>query len=771
MTVTTKPDANHNPVTKTVNVTVNKVDSTLTVSNVVLDYGETINVNVSAGGALGISAKIGDSDVVVDGFNVTIPVLDAGNYTLTVTTKPDGNHNPVTKTVNVVVNKVDSTLTVDNVSVDYGETKDVTVSAAGVLGISAKIEDIGAVVDGYTIIIPVLDAGNYTLTVTTIPDDNHNSVEKTANIIVHKVDSTLSVESIIFDYNSTGSAVVSFTGSNGVVALVVNQPDAVVDVKDNTITLSNLNAGNYTLAVTTIADGNHNPVRKTANVTVNKVDSTLTVSNVVLDYGETTNVTVATEGASGITAKIDDGDAVVNDYAIVIPVLDAGNYTLTVTTIPDDNHNPVTQTAGITVNKVGSKVNIEPIDNVTYGNALSVKYSIENRTDNVSVIVRTIDGTQISADNIIVGDDVVTIVALDVGNYTISIINNGDRNIMSDESSGLFKVVKFSPHLALKVSDISYGEVEVITVTSDVSGSVNITVCNITQTLELNDEEKEILLASLFDVLKLDDYSATLSLNNLGVGKYPVSVVFNGNENFESVGISDEFEVNFIKANMKVKARNVAVGDVETITVTLPDNAEGHVIITVSGKTIEESVKNGKAIFKLYNLKAGAYEVSVLYSGDEKYLPANGTANFEISKVKPYVAIEDTRITDGKIAITLPGDATGSVTIEIEGRSYTAPVKDGRAVFYVPGLSDGKHDIKVYYSGDEKYGDVEFDDVITVESNSTEKSKQTDNHENPTKSIKYAETDVSSNATGNPIFVLLLALLSIGAVALKRFKP
>ena len=578
----------------------------------------------------------------------------------------------------------------------------------------------------------------------------------------------IDVSDISINFGDEANVVVgvpkAINGQNLTISVNTTSKNATVKNGKANAVFTDLPIDKYVITVNYLGDSRNSANSTTAELTVNKSNSTLTVDNVVLDYGEICEVTVTADGASGITAKINEDDAVVDGYTIKIPELNAGNYTLTVTTIPDDNHNSVTKTANITVNKIGSKVHIQDIINITYGDAVIVKYSIENRTDNVTVIVKSIDGTQVSGANIIFDDDVITIASLDAGSYTVSIINNEDKNTKGDESSESFNVAKFSPSITLKVSNISYGEVEVITITCDVSGSVNVTVGNITETLELNGENKKILLASLFDVLMLDDYSATLSLSNLGVGKYPVSAVFNGNENFESVSASDEFEVNAINPTMDVKANDINVGDVETVTVTLPDDAEGDVTITVGDRTIKESVDNGKAVFKLSNLKACAYEVSVSYIGDNKYLPANGTADFKVSKVKPNVAVEDTKITDGEIVITLPDDATGSVTIEIDGESYTALVMNGKAVFNVPGLSAGKHDIKVYYSGDEKYDAAEFDFVINVESN------YTNNHEKPTERVEIAEADVEGNATGNPLFVLLLTLLSIGTVAFKRFK-
>ena len=267
----------------------------------------------------------------------------------------------------ITINKVNSTITLDNIVLDYGETKNVTVTTTGATGITAKIGESDVNVDGFVISIPLLDAGNYTLTVTTIPDDDHNSVTKEVNITVNKVNSTLTVGDMVFDYGSSGSTVVSITGADGVNATVVEQPKAVVKVNGTNITVSGLDAGTYTLTVTTIADKNHNNVTENATITVNKVNATLTVNDVELDYGETKNITVTAEGATGIVAKIDENEANVNGFVISIPALDAGTYTLTVTAIADKNHNNVTENATIIVNKLKTELT---------GSAITTTYNI-----------------------------------------------------------------------------------------------------------------------------------------------------------------------------------------------------------------------------------------------------------------------------------------------------------------------------------------------------------------------------------------------------------
>ncbi len=329
----------------------------------------------------------------------------------------------------ITINKVNSTITLDDVTLDYGESKNVTVTTTGATGIKANINGTNVtVINNYTILISDLAAGNYTLTVTTIPDKDHNPVTATSKITINKVESTLTVDNIEFDYNSEGSCDVSFTGASQVIANVVNQSSAVVSVNGKKITVSGLAAGTYTLNVTTVPDENHTAVTETAGITVNKINSTLTLEDVELDYGESKNITVAAEGATGITAKIDGVDVTVNNYTIPISGLGAGNYTLTVTTIADKNHNPVTKEANITVNKLSTEI-------ILANETLDLKVG-----DEVPVLVNlTPEGagnlTFTSSDeDLVFVEDNVTIVANSQGQAIITVSFAGNENYTAAEN-------------------------------------------------------------------------------------------------------------------------------------------------------------------------------------------------------------------------------------------------------------------------------------------------------------------------------------------------
>ncbi|MBE6503925.1 MAG: hypothetical protein E7Z76_06550 [Methanobrevibacter sp.] len=351
----------------------------------------------------------------------------------------------------ITINKVNSTITLDNIVLDYGESENVTVTTTGATGITAKIGESEANVTGFVISIPVLDAGTYTLTVTTIPDDDYNPVTKKVDITVNKVNSTLTVGDMVFDYGSSGSIIVSVTGADGVNANVVGQPNAVVKVNGTNITVSGLDAGTYTLTVTAIGDKNHNNITENATITVNKVNATLTVDDVVLNYGETKNITVTAERATGIVARIGESEAKVDGFVISIPALDAGTYTLTVTAIGDKNHNNITKNATITVNKLKTELagnGITTTYNVNKDLVITLKDSTGKALSGVKVTVDLNGAKTYTTDKS--GQVKVSTKGIAPKAYTAKVTFNGDTNYDKSTKDIKVTVKKATPKLTAK---------------------------------------------------------------------------------------------------------------------------------------------------------------------------------------------------------------------------------------------------------------------------------------------------------------------------------
>ena len=100
---------------------------------------------------------------------------------------------------------------------------------------------------------------------------------------------------------------------------------------------------------------------------------------------------------------------------------------------------------------------------------------------------------------------------------------------------------------------------------------------------------------------------------------------------------------------------------------------------------------DNKATWNLHNLAVGQYPVFAVYNGNANYERVNAIATFNVEKYDTAVTATAENITLGENAtITVevsPDDARGNVTVEIDGKNYTATVKDGKATLTIPDLT------------------------------------------------------------------------------------
>ena len=377
------------------------------------------------------------------------------------------------------------------------------------------------------------------------------------------------------------------------------------------------------------------------------------------------------------------------------------------------NHKANATSVIIDVARLDCPIVVEAL-NITYGDVEVISVSLPGDVSgNVTVTVgnRTFENVPV-----VNGTVSLAVPDLSVGEYPVTVEYPGDANHNANSASASLTVSKFRPHITIEVADIWYGEVEVLNVTVDVPGTVNVTVNGVTATLVLNGDAEDMLFSAIIYVLKLDNV-ATWNLYNLAVGQYPAFAVYNGDENYESVNTSDVFNVRAREILINASGEDINVGEDETITINLPANATGNVTVEIDGKNYTAAVKNGKATISIPGLTAGSKVAKVYYSGDGKYPPSENTTEFTVNKIKPDLSASSMNIKvgdDESITVTLPSDATGSVTIIVDGKQYTAPVQNGKAIFNIPGLTAGKYNITAVYDGDDTYMPANGTDKFTV---------------------------------------------------------
>ena len=205
--------------------------------------------------------------------------------------------------------KANPGLSAENQVITYGENATIAlnynVNAAGKINITLTGKkgiltylnlDLNA-----TIILPDdISAGEYEVAVVYSGDVNFMNATANAILTVNKANSTLTInDNVDFYYGTNGLTTVSFTNASFVVGEVIGQPKAIINVANNTITVSGLDAGNYSLSVTTVTDENHNNVTKIAKITVNKAKTELASDTITTIYNINKDLVITLKDGTG----------------------------------------------------------------------------------------------------------------------------------------------------------------------------------------------------------------------------------------------------------------------------------------------------------------------------------------------------------------------------------------------------------------------------------------------------------------------------------------
>ena len=315
LSVTSSPDSNHVAVTKTVGITVNRVDSSIDFDSNLISYAYgssgSVGVNV-VGGSISISGVIIVGSEVKPTYKdnkITVSGLDVGDYTLKVTTTPDSNHNSVSGTINVSVSKSKSKIDyTGDIVFDYGSVGTTTLILDGCTVkesdcyVEGHSEAVVKINDKNVISVSKLTVGKYTLHLSSIPDKNHEPVNATINIVVNKIDSKVSFskKAISFKYAKSGSVVLTLEGcSVKLEDISVVGQKAKITLKDNTVGVSNLAVGTYTLKVTTTPDNVHNSVDGEIKITVTKNTAKIKVNKQTFAYKKAGKWAITLKDSSG----------------------------------------------------------------------------------------------------------------------------------------------------------------------------------------------------------------------------------------------------------------------------------------------------------------------------------------------------------------------------------------------------------------------------------------------------------------------------------------
>ena len=718
---------NYNDVSDSGKFNVYKVDSAIDVAVSDIKVGEdaviTVNLLGDATGEVTVTVDGKDytANVVNGRATVSVPDLKASNYDVVVKYSGDNNYNAAVATSSFTVSKVDSTMDVTVNDIVFGG--DLTVDA--VLPVDATGEVI-ITVDGtsYTAgindgkatqVVKDLTAGSHVVVVKYAGDDKYTAVEIAKGVNVDKADAALNVVIADVDYGNEFVIEATLTGVNdakltGDVIININNKLYTVHVVDGkaTVVADKLTAGKYDFNAAWAGNDNYNSISTSDNFNVNKIDSTIDITVDDINVGEDAVITVklANDITGDVIVTVDGKDysvAVVNGVAtLVVSDLKAGNYDVNVKYSGDNNYNPIEGTESFVVSKITPAMDVT-VDGIVFGGDLTVDVSLpDDATGDVIITVNGVD-YHVAIEN---GKATGTIGGLAAGDYTVTVKYAGDDKYAAVDVTKGVNVAKAQPVLGVVIADVDYGNGFVIEATltgvnsAPLSGNVIVTV---------NGKEYAV---------KVTDGKGIATGDKLAAGTYAFAAAWAGDDNYNIVTENGDFKVNKIDSSVAVNVNNIKVGEELTITVNVPSDATGDVTVSVDGKEYNVAIENGKAVKTISGLKADDYTVTVKYAGDNNYNEATADAEFSVSKISDYnMDISVPEIKEGvnsTISVDLPKDATGTVTVEIDGKKYTANVIDGTANVIVSGLSAGDYNITTVYSGDAKYDSMTKKGNVTV---------------------------------------------------------
>ena len=560
-----------------------------------------------------------------------------------------------------------------------------------------------------------LDAGDYTISAVFAGNDKYLPGVSNALLTVSKADPALNVLISDVGYDGVFNINVALTGVdaiglNGNVIVTVNNKNYSVNIVNGkgTAVGVKLAAGTYDFTAAWAGNDNYNAVGDSGKFSVAKVDSIIDVAVSDIKVGEDAVISVKllSDATGSVTVTVNGKDyteTVVNGVANVkVADLKAGTYDVAVKYSGDNNYNAAVATSSFTVSKVDSTMDVT-VNDIVFGGDLIVDAVLPG--DATGEVVITVNGVDyhVAIEN---GKATGTIGGLVAGDYTVTVKYAGDDKYTAVEIAKGVNVAKAQPVLGVVIADVDYGNGFVIEATltgvngAPLSGNVIVTVAG-----------KEY-------TVKVTDGKGIATGDKLAAGTYGFAAVWAGDDNYNIVTENGDFKVNKIDSSVVVNVNNIKVGEDAVISVKLASDATGEVVITVNGEDYTAAIENGKAVKTISGLKADDYTVTVKYAGDNNYNEANADAEFSVSKISDYnMDISVPEIKEGvnsTIGVDLPKDATGTVTVEIDGKKYTANVIDGTANVIVSGLSAGDYNITTVYSGDAKYDSMTKKGNVTV---------------------------------------------------------
>ena len=460
---------------------------------------------------------------------------------------------------------------------------------------------------------------------TTVPDgigkvlaiDNENNVLYTVNAkgMVYKIDSLTGNISEFYNIEATVSSAIMI-GANGTLYLGDDKGTFWIIGSDGKL-LDSCNFGSAIVGMPAMdKTGNiYIGTKNTFYVLTSKMESNISVDVQNINVGDNATIiaTLPANATGNVTFTVNNKEYIVaienGSAKLNVENLLSGTYDVLVRFMGDNNYLPSENNASFIVSKVPTNMNIA-VDNINVGEDAVINITLPNEISNELVSV-TIDGKSYTV-LINNGKGSLILSNLVANSYPITAKYDGNYKYTEGENTTALTVAKMSSAVNVTANNIKFGEEAVI----------NIAVPNVSlgvATVVVNGKSYNVAIV---------DEKGVLNIYNLAAGDYNVDVTYLGDNKYLSSTNAANFTVSKVSDyNMTVDIADIVKGENATITVTIPEDGTGSVIVTINGTDYKGTVVNGTAKVIIPGLDEGTYKVVTFYTGDNKYdsMIVNGT--------------------------------------------------------------------------------------------------------------------------------------------------
>ena len=544
-----------------------------------------------------------------------------------------------------------------------------------------------------------------------IVTESYNSTKFTIDLI----DSSIAVEAKNIKCGEEAVITATVTnGATGTVTFFVNGKTYVVDITDSVATLkiADLTTGDYPVFAYYNGDKYYKTSYNSTTFNVAKLASTTTVNVSDIKVGEDAVISIAVPEITSGVVSVTVGDAIYNVAVVdgkgtlTLSGLASGSYDVVAKFNGDDKYLASEDSAKFNVAKLASTTTVN-VSDIKVGEDAVISIAVPEIT---SGVVSVTVGDAIYNVAVVDGKGTLTLSGLASGSYDVVAKFNGDDKYLASEDSAKFNVTKLASTIDIAVDNIKVGEDAVIGVAlpEDATGEVIISV-----------NGKNYTVMTKYGM-------ASVTISDLANGTYSVDAFYNGDDIYAPIKNSTAFTVSKVSDyNMTVDIADIVKGENATITVSVPEDGTGNVIVTINGTDYKGTVVNGTAKVIIPGLDEGTYKVVTFYTGDNKYdsMIVNGTITVNKNTKTTLTMDNLVKYFNGpqKLMAKLVDGfgnpiANATVYFTINGKVYARITDENGTASIAIRLLPGEYKVSAVFNGTKDHDKATANATVTVKS-------------------------------------------------------